>query len=82
MTPFEKFLQFLVTSWRLDVAILTKFGALLLFFLFFLFALVVVRQVHLMSHTVTTNMDQWLMWAGRFLVLLAIAAFVLALIIL
>lgn len=82
MTPFENFLQLLVKSWRLDIILLAKLGTLLLFLLFFAFSLVVTRQIHLMSETVTTQMDVFLKWAGRFLVLLAIGAFVLALIIL
>ncbi|MDZ7587594.1 MAG: DUF5657 family protein [Patescibacteria group bacterium] len=82
MTPFDKFLQLLVKGWRLDAWILGKLGALVLFFLFVLFALVVVRQVSLMSRTVQTPLDKWLMWAGRGLFILAIAAFILGICIL
>lgn len=82
MTPFEKFLQLLVKSWRFDIIILAKLGMLLLLLLFILFALVVVRQVNLMSQTVTTELDRLLMWAGRILVLLAVGAFVLGICIL
>lgn len=82
MTPFDKLLQFLVKSWRLDIVILGKLGALLLLFLFFCFSLVVVRQVHLMSQTVNTQLDKPLMWAGRGLVGLTILVFILGLVIL
>lgn len=82
MTPFDKFLQFLVNSWKLDIVILAKLGMLTLLFLFFLFSLVVARQVNLMSHTVTTRLDKWLLWAGRILVLLAVGAFILGICIL
>lgn len=82
MTPFEKILQFLVRSWRMDVTILAKLGVLLLLFFFFMFSLVVVRQVNLMSRTVSTELDKSLMWAGRFLILLSVAAFILGICIL
>ena len=82
MTPFDKFLQFLVKSWRLDVVILAKLGVLLLLLLFFSFSLVVIRQVHLMSRTVSTQLDKPLMWAGRFLAILTLGVFILGVIVL
>ena len=82
MTPFDQFLQFLVKSWKIDVVILAKAGSLILLFVFFLFSLVVVRQVGLMNQTVSTELDKPLMWAGRVLIVLAIAAFILGLCIL
>lgn len=82
MTPFEKILQFLVKSWRIDLAVIAKLGVLLLFSLFILFALVVVRQVSLMSRTVNTPLDKWLLWAGRGLLILTIIMFILGICIL
>lgn len=82
MTPFDKLLQFLVKSWRLDIVVLSKLGVLLLLFLFFSFSLVVVRQVELMSRTVSTELDSLLKLAGKFLVALAVIAFIIGLIVL
>lgn len=79
MTPFDQFLQFLVSSWRLDLTILAKVAVLLLFFLFFMFSLVVLRQVDLMAKTIHTQLDKPLKIAAYFLVVLAISAFILSL---
>lgn len=82
MTPFEKFLQFLVAGWRLDVVILAKLGVWLFLLLYIGFSLVVVRQVKLMSHTVNGFLENQLSIMAWALVLLAVAAFIVSLIIL
>lgn len=82
MTPFEKFLQFLIAGWRLDVVILAKLGVWLFLLLYIGFSLVVVRQVKLMSHTVNGFLENQLSIMAWALVLLAVAAFIISLIIL
>jgi len=79
MTPFEKLLQFLVINWRIDIVILGKSGMLLLLFLYFVFSLVVVRQVDLMARTIHTQLDKSLKIAAYFLTILAAGAFILGL---
>jgi len=66
MTPFDKLLEFLFKSWRVDV----------------LFALMIVRQIHLMSKTVKGTIEKILMLAAKGLVILSIAIIVLALFVL
>jgi hypothetical protein len=82
MTPFEKVLVFLVSSWRVDVWIVAKALVLLFLFLYFLFSLVVVRQVGLMSRTINGMMEEGLAIAAKILVGLALMALALGVIIL
>jgi len=82
MTPFDKLLEFLFKSWRVDVLILGKVGILLFLILYLLFALMIVRQVHLMSKTIKGSIEKVLMLAARGLVILAIGVIVLALFVL
>jgi len=82
MTPFDQFLQFLVTGWRLDMVILAKLGVWLFLLLYIGFSLVVVRQVKLMSHTVNGFLENQLGVMAWALVLLAVAVFIISLIIL
>ena len=79
MTPFEKFLQFLVFGWRLDVVILAKLGVWLFLLLYIGFSLVVVRQVKLMSRTVNGFLENQLSIMAWALVLLAVAVFIFSL---
>ena len=79
MTPFERMLQFLVSSWRLDVAILANLGVWLFLLLYIVFSLVVVRQVRLMSRTVTGFLEKELLIIAWALVLLAVAVFIFSL---
>ncbi len=80
MTPFEKFLQFLVVDWRFDLAMLGKLGVGLFLLLYLGFSLVVVRQVKLMSRTVTGFLEKQLLVMGWFLVVLAVAVFIFSLV--
>ena len=82
MTPFEKLLQFLITSWRLDLALLGKGAVLLLLLLYLVFSLVVVRQVQLMNKTISGLMSWPLIIMARALVVLSIVIIILAAIIL
>ncbi len=82
MTPFEKFLAFLVSSWRLDLALIAKLGALALLVIYLIFSLVVVRQVRLMSRTFHSGAETYLMAGAWALVGLASLVLLLALIIL
>jgi len=82
MTPFDRILEYLTRTWRVDVLILGKIGVLLFLLLYFLFSLVVVRQVRLMGKTVTGVMEKELVVAAKVLVGLATVVFFLALIIL
>ncbi len=82
MTPFDKLLEFLFKSWRVDVLILGKLGVLLFLFLYLLFSLMVVRQISLMSRTINGSIEKRLMMAGKALVGLAIGVIVLALFVL
>ncbi len=82
MTQFEKVLEFLTKTWQADVLILAKLGILLLLFLYFIFSLVVVKQIKLMSKTVNGVMEKKLLLAAKILVGLAVAVFIMALIIL
>ena len=82
MTPFDRALEFLTRTWRVDVLIMGKVGVLVFLFLYFLFSLVVVRQVRLMCETVTGVVEKELAVAAKVLVGLAVATFFLALVIL
>jgi len=82
MTPFDKLLEFLTQTWRADVLILAKLGILLFLFLYFLFSLVVIKQIKLMSETVKGEMENFLLLAAKILVGLAVVVFIMALIIL
>jgi len=82
MTPFDRILEYLTKTWRVDVLILGKAGVLLFLLLYFLFSLVVVKQVRLMSETVTGVVEKELAAAAKALVGLAVLVFFLALIIL
>lgn len=82
MTPFDKFLQFLVSSWKFDLAILGKLAVWLLLLIYIVFALVVVRQVQLMNKTISGLMNRWLFLMAWALVVLAVAVFIISLVIL
>jgi len=82
MTPFDRILEYLTRTWRGDVLILGKIGMLLFLLLYFLFSLVVVRQVRLMAETVTGVIEKELAVAAKALVGLAVAVFFMALVIL
>ncbi|MFH0942674.1 MAG: DUF5657 family protein [Candidatus Beckwithbacteria bacterium] len=82
MPSIESILKFITQNWRLDALILGKAGVLMFLFLYFMFSLVVLRQINLMSRTVTTGFDKILVWAARGLILLAVAVFILGLILL
>lgn len=82
MTPFEKFLQFLVSGWRFDLAILGKSAVVLLLVLYLIFTLVVVRQVKLMNRTINGLMNRPLVIMSWALVVLAAAVLIYSLIIL
>ena len=82
MTPFDRILEYLTRTWRVDVLILGKMGVLLFLLLYFLFSLVVVRQVKLMGETVTGVMEKELTIAAKVLVGLAVVVFFMALVIL
>ena len=82
MTPFDKLLKFLTQTWRADVLILAKLGVLLFLFLYFIFSLVVIKQIKLMSKTVKGDMEKSLLLAAKILVGLAVVVFIMALIIL
>lgn len=77
MTPFDKFLQLLVRGWRFDIVLLGKAGALLLLLIYFIFSLVVVRQVDLMAKTIHTELDKPLKIAAYLLAILAAGVFIL-----
>ncbi len=79
---FEKLLEFLTRTWQADVLILAKLGMLLLLFLYLIFSLVVTKQIKLMSKTVNGVMEENLLLASKILVGLAVAVFIMALIIL
>lgn len=82
MTPFDRILEYLTRTWRVDVLILGKMGVLLFLLLYFLFSLVVVRQVKLMGETVTGVIEKELTIAAKVLVGLAVVVFFMALVIL
>jgi len=83
MTPFEKLLENLFRTSMVDVWLVAKLGVLLLLFLYFLFSLVVLRQVNSMGKTVNgLLMGKGLEKAAKGLVGLAIAAFILGIVVL
>lgn len=82
MTPAEKFLFWLTQSWRLDVWVLAKGAVLLLLFLYIMFALVVMKQIKLMSRAVNGLAEEWLKWGAMGLLGLAAGVFLLGLFIL
>ncbi len=82
MTPAEKFLLWLTQSWRLDVWVVAKGAVLLLLIIFILFALVVLKQIKLMSRAINGLAEGWLKWGAIGLIGVAVAAFILALFIL
>ena len=82
MTPFDNFLKYLVKTWQIDLFWLAKAGVLLLLLLYFLFTLVVIRQVKTMSQTITGVLEKELMLAAKLLTGLAVVVFFIALIIL
>lgn len=82
MTPAEKFLLWLTQSWRLDILVLAKGAVLLLLFLYIMFALVVMKQIKLMSRAVNGLAESWLKWGAMALLGLAVGAFLLGLFIL
>ncbi|MBU1085212.1 MAG: DUF5657 family protein [Candidatus Beckwithbacteria bacterium] len=82
MTPFDKLLDYLIKTWQIDLFWLAKGGVLLFIFLYFLFTLVVLRQVKTMSETITGVLEKELTLAAKLLMGLAIVVFLIALIIL
>ena len=82
MTPFEKFLSFLLGGFRLDLTFLAKLGTLVLLTIYLIFSFVVVRQVRLMSRTFHSGMEMYLLAGAWALVGLAALVLLLALIIL
>jgi hypothetical protein len=76
MTPFEKLLLFLVSGWRVELALLTKLAVILLLLLYLIFTFVVIRQVQLMNRTVSGLMNRPLLWMAWGLVGLAAAALI------
>jgi uncharacterized protein DUF5657 len=82
MTPFESFLEFFTQNWQLEIWLVAKLGVLLALFLYFMFSLVVVRQIKLMGKTLNGLLEKELMIGARVLVGLAVTVFVLAVVIL
>jgi hypothetical protein len=82
MTPFDKFLEFLIGSWRIDIAIVGKLAVLLLLAIYIVFSLVVVKQVKLMNKAIHGLMNRPLLIMAWALVVLAVAVFILSVIIL
>lgn len=82
MTPFERLMKLIGGGVKVDVWLIGKLGVLLFLLLYFLFSLVVVKQIKVMSKTIKGVMEQKLMMLAKILVGLAVAVFLLALIIL
>jgi len=82
MTPFDKFLEYVGKTWQIDLVLLGKGGFLLFLFLYFLFTLVVIRQIKTMSQTITGVLEKELTLAARLLMVLAIVVFFIAAVIL
>lgn len=82
MTPFERLMGLIGGGVKVDVWLIGKLGVLLFLLLYFLFSLVVVKQIKVMSKTIKGVMEQRLMMLAKILVGLAVAVFLLALIIL
>lgn len=81
MTPFEQFIQSLV-SVIMNPWILVKFLLLIGFLIYIAFAVVVIRQVALMARTLTGDFNRWLKLVTWLHLGVAIGVFVLALVIL
>ena len=79
MTPFEKFLQFLVANGRVDLEIIAKLAVGLLLSLYLVFTLVVVRQVQLMNRTISGLLSRPLMVMAWALVVLAVGVLIFSL---
>jgi len=82
MTPFERLMGLIGGGVKVDVWLIGKLGVLLFLLLYFLFSLVVVKQIKVMSKTIKGVMEKGLMILAKILVGLAVAVFLLALIIL
>jgi len=82
MTPFEQIMEWLTRTWQVEALIGAKIGVVLFLFLYLLFALVVVKQIKVMSETVTGVLEKELTIAAWFLVGLAGALILVALLIL
>jgi len=82
MPTIESVLSWLTNTWRLDTLVIGKIGVLMFLFLYLMFSLVVLRQINLMSRTVTTSLDRTLVWFSRGLIGLAVAVFILGLVVL
>lgn len=82
MTPFERFTSVVAANLDFDTWATAKVAVLVFLFLYVLFSLVVVKQVKLMSKTVKGMMENGISVVAYVLVGIAIAAFVLAMIIL
>jgi len=81
MTPFDRLTE-LMSGVGVDVWLLGKMGVLLFLFLYFLFSLVVVKQIRIMSKTIKGVMEKEMMMVAKILVGLAGAVFLLGLVIL
>ena len=83
MTPFERFIQFLVNfSQALTVWFLVKILFLIGLAIYIAFAVIVIRQVNLMTQALDGGFNFPLKIASWIHLLVAIAVFLLALIIL
>lgn len=82
MTPFEQLSEWFTRTWQVEVMLGAKIGVVLFLFLFLLFTLVVVRQIKVMSETVTGVLEKELTVAAWILVGLSSVSIILALIIL
>ena len=82
MPSFESILSFLTNNWRFDAIIIGKVAVLMFLLLYLMFSLVVLRQINLMSRTVTTGLDRILLLSARGLIILAVVVFILGLVIL
>jgi len=79
MSPFEQFLQSLV---NIQLGSLTRLFISFSFFLYLLFAFIIIRQVNLMSKTLVVPIDKAIKIMALVHLGLAIFSFVLTLIIL
>ena len=82
MTPFERLLEAMTGTTILDVWLVVKIGVLVFLAIYFIFTLVVVKQVKIMGQTVTGVLEKELTMAAKILVGLAVGVFVMALIVL
>lgn len=82
MTPAEKFLLWLTQSWRVDMWMIGKGAIILLLIIFIIFALVVLKQIQLMSRAINGLAEKWLKWGAVALIGLTSGALLLAIIIL